>query len=105
MKGTIGVNLKIVTINVPTNFLKAIEKLVGNDGLYPSRSELIRVAVREFLIDELKKAENSCMFKQEEEIKEFDPKKFVSVPTQDFNENNEEVRTFKTYKILRRLEN
>ena len=69
--------------------------------MYPSRSEHIRVAVREFLMDELKKAENSCMFKREDEIREsFDPEKFVSVPTIDFNENDEEVRTFKTYKLV-----
>ena len=104
MKGTIGVNLKIVTVNVPTNFLKAIEKLVGDDGLYPSRSELIRVAVREFLMEELQKADNNCRFMKEEKTNEsFDPEKFVSVPTQDFNENNEELRTFKTYKIIKRM--
>ena len=43
--------MRIITINVPENYLEAIRKLVG--VLYPSRSELIRVALREFLIREL----------------------------------------------------
>jgi Arc/MetJ-type ribon-helix-helix transcriptional regulator len=45
--------MKIITINVPEAFLKQIETLIGEKGLYPSRSELIRVAIREFLIREL----------------------------------------------------
>jgi len=44
--------MKIVTVNVPESYIEAIKKLIGRDGLYPSRSELIRCAVREFLIKE-----------------------------------------------------
>ncbi|OLS15684.1 MAG: hypothetical protein RBG13Loki_0676 [Promethearchaeota archaeon CR_4] len=46
--------MKIVTCNLPEPFISAMEKLISEYGLYPSRSELIRVAVREFLIRELK---------------------------------------------------
>ncbi len=46
--------MKIVTCNLPEPFISAMEKLISEYGLYPSRSELIRVAVREFLIKELK---------------------------------------------------
>jgi Arc/MetJ-type ribon-helix-helix transcriptional regulator len=45
--------MKIVTCNLPEPFIAAMEKLVTEYGLYPSRSELIRVATREFLIKEL----------------------------------------------------
>jgi antitoxin ParD1/3/4 len=51
--------IRIITCNVPEIYLKAIDRLVsknGKPGLYPSRSELIRVAVREFLIKELQAA-------------------------------------------------
>ena len=48
--------MRIVTVNVPISYLKAIDSLVGDHGLYPSRSELIRVAVREFLLKELNEA-------------------------------------------------
>ncbi len=106
MKGGIGVTLKIVTVNVPEEYIGSIEKLVGDQGLYPSRSELIRVAVREFLLKELQIAEN--MAKRREiklkEMEDFDDKKFVRVPVEKLNDQNEEVREFKTYRIVRRLE-
>ena len=92
-----------MTVNVPESYIEAIKKLVGREGLYPSRSELIRCAVREFLIKELKLANNMAKYK-EVEIDDFDDKNFVRVPTESVNENNEPVREFRTYKILRRLE-
>jgi Arc/MetJ-type ribon-helix-helix transcriptional regulator len=50
--------LKIITVNLPTAYLMAMDKLTGEKGLYPSRSELIRVAVREFLIKEMENCMN-----------------------------------------------
>ncbi len=50
--------MKIVTCNLPEPFIAAMEKLISEFGLYPSRSELIRVATREFLIKELKVLDN-----------------------------------------------
>ncbi|MFW9936485.1 MAG: ribbon-helix-helix domain-containing protein [Promethearchaeota archaeon] len=45
--------MKIITINLPEKYLSAIQTL--NDlGIYPSRSEAIRIALREFLKEELK---------------------------------------------------
>ncbi|MHA1294078.1 MAG: ribbon-helix-helix domain-containing protein [Promethearchaeota archaeon] len=45
--------MKIITINLPTRYLTAIQVL--NDlGIYPSRSEAIRIALRDFLSKELK---------------------------------------------------
>jgi len=44
--------MQIVTINIPSIYIDAIAKLV--DGkLFPSRSEAIRVALRDFLKSEL----------------------------------------------------
>jgi len=98
--------LKIVTINVPESYIVAISKLVGENGLYSSRSELIRCAIRDFLLRELKMAKNIAMYNQSEEEAEedFDEENFVRVPMETVNENNEPIREFKTYKILRRLE-
>lgn len=48
--------MKIVTINLPVPFLDALEKLTDY-GLYPSRSEAIRVALRDFLSRELQIAQ------------------------------------------------
>jgi Arc/MetJ-type ribon-helix-helix transcriptional regulator len=44
--------MKIITINLPEKYLAAIQTL--NDyGIYPSRSEAIRIALRDFLDKEL----------------------------------------------------
>ena len=49
--------MKIITINLPEKYLEAIQVL--NDlGIYPSRSEAIRTALRDFLGDELKMFNN-----------------------------------------------
>ncbi len=45
--------MQIITINLPEKYLAAIQVL-NDKGIYPSRSEAIRVALREFLADELK---------------------------------------------------
>ena len=93
--------MKIVTVNVPESYIDAIEKLIGEDGLYPSRSELIRCAVREFLLKELKMAKNITKY-DTTETESFDEEKFVRIPVEN-NNNEEPVREFKPYKILRRL--
>lgn len=95
--------LKIVTVNIPESYLESIERLIGENGLYPSRSELIRCAVREFLIKELRRANEMIKYK-EVEIEKLDDKNFVRVPIEKMDENNEPVREFKTYKIVKRLE-
>lgn len=56
--------MRIITINLPNQYLQAIQVL--NDmGVYPSRSEAIRVALHQFLTNELKleKDLNSETFK------------------------------------------
>jgi Arc/MetJ-type ribon-helix-helix transcriptional regulator len=95
--------LKIVTVNIPESYLESIERLIGENGLYPSRSELIRCAVREFLIKELRRANEMIKYK-EVEVEKLDDKNFVRVPIEKMDENNEPVREFKTYKIVKRLE-
>ncbi|MFW9948020.1 MAG: ribbon-helix-helix domain-containing protein [Promethearchaeota archaeon] len=45
--------MKIITINLPEKYLAAI-KTLNELGVYPSRSEAIRIALRDFLEDELK---------------------------------------------------
>jgi len=99
--------MKIVTVNCPESYIDAINKLIGGNGLYPSRSELIRAAVREFLLKELQMAKNMAKYNvpEFESIKnDFDDENFVRIPVSKTNEDNEIVREFKTYKILRRLE-
>ncbi len=52
--------MKIITINLPEKYLQAIQILMDM-GLYPSRSEAIRIALGNFLNNELK------MFKELED--------------------------------------
>ena len=92
--------MKIVTVNVPESYIEAINKLIGENGLYPSRSELIRCAVREFLLKELRMAKNMAKFNEPEFEEVFDDKNFVRVPVEKRNSKNEPVREFKTFKIM-----
>lgn len=95
--------MKIVTVNVPESYIDAINKLIGENGLYPSRSELIRCAVRDFLLKELKAA-NNIVNLTDSNIEDFDDEHFVRIPIEKLDENSEPVREFKTYKIVKRLE-
>jgi Arc/MetJ-type ribon-helix-helix transcriptional regulator len=45
--------MKIITINLPEKYLQAIQ-ILNDMGVYPSRSEAIRIALSEFLTNELK---------------------------------------------------
>jgi Arc/MetJ-type ribon-helix-helix transcriptional regulator len=49
--------MQIVTVNLPSIYIDAIAKLT-DQGLYPSRSEAIRVALKDFLSNELKMVES-----------------------------------------------
>jgi len=43
--------MKLVTVHLPEKFLEALDALVA-EGRYPNRSEIIRIAIREFLREE-----------------------------------------------------
>jgi Arc/MetJ-type ribon-helix-helix transcriptional regulator len=45
--------MKIITINLPEKYLQAIQ-ILNDMGVYPSRSEAIRIALHNFLTNELK---------------------------------------------------
>jgi Arc/MetJ-type ribon-helix-helix transcriptional regulator len=98
--------MKIVTVNVPESYIDAIKTLIGDGGLYPSRSELVRVAVRKFLIKELKMAKRlTKMYNTDIRAKEdIDEDKFVRIPVRKKDKNGDEVREFQTLKIVERLE-
>lgn len=92
--------MKIVTINVPEAYVEAMAQLTGEKGIYPSRSELIRSAVKEFLLKELNLSIIMSKNKEIETVNE--SKDRVSVPIMRDEEGN--IKKYKTYKILRRLE-
>lgn len=45
--------MKIITINLPEKYLQAIQ-ILNDMGIYPSRSEAIRIALHDFLAKELR---------------------------------------------------
>jgi len=49
--------IQIVTVNLPSIYIDAIGKLC-EEGLFPSRSEAIRQALRDFLKNELEMVES-----------------------------------------------
>ena len=52
LKGVLQKKMKLITCHIPEAYLSGIEELV-NMNLYPNRSEVIRVAIRDLLKTEL----------------------------------------------------
>ena len=47
--------MKIITVNIPRSDIEKIKQLVGIESMYPSRSEMFRVAIKNFIIREKKR--------------------------------------------------
>ena len=47
--------MHIVTVNIPLKDIVRCARLVGDTGMYPSRSELFRVAIQNFLKKEIQR--------------------------------------------------
>jgi len=45
------ITMKLITVNIPKSYLEDLEELV-KVGMYSSRSEAIRIAVRDLIWDE-----------------------------------------------------
>lgn len=85
------------------------DKLVGENGLYTSRSELIRNAIREFLLEKhkmLKELEQPHYTHISEEKQEYESeqKQYVRIPIEKNDENSKSNQEFKVYKIIKKLE-
>lgn len=98
--------MRIITVNLPESYIKAIDTLIGEDAVYPSRSELVRVAVREFLIKELEAVKSFTQLQNQ--ITKQQPttdksEMFIQIPI-----SNEEIapdtsdRLYKTYRIIKK---
>lgn len=99
--------MKIITVNIPESYVNAIEKLCGDNKIYPSRSELIRVAVREFVIEKLRLAnkfqklaanteeETELLFDDEEDVEAT-----INIPFQNSDSDAEVGVVYKTFKKI-----
>jgi Arc/MetJ-type ribon-helix-helix transcriptional regulator len=94
--------MKIVSAHIPKSHIRAMEHLVGPNGLYPSRSELVRAAIKEYLIDKLKMIKRAESEDNEEDPESTDPN-FVKVPEDNSNGGNGAEKDFKIYKIVKKL--
>lgn len=45
--------MKVNTVNIPKSYIELMDNMIGEDKLFLSRSEMIRVAIRENLMDDL----------------------------------------------------
>lgn len=93
-------NLKVVTVNVTEESLEEINKMINNDKIYASRSELIRVAVRDWLKKKLNFAIDELKYASYQK-KLLDPEKFVQVPHDNIDAFGQVIKEFKTYNRLR----
>lgn len=65
--------MKIITANIEKIKIREINKFCGKDLLYHSRSEFVRIAVRDLLIQEFSK-----LYQQQEDLKNpKDPNKII----------------------------
>jgi len=101
--------MKIITVNLPVNYIKTIDTMIGETGLYPSRSELIRVAVRDFLVRELEAAQsfikaapvaNTITVASRPPIQQIDDELFVRVPITTELDGGE--MSYKTFRIVKK---
>lgn len=83
--------MKIITVNLSVLYLKAIDALVGEDKIFPSRSELVRVACREYLLKEMSRLKMRDVYSAECDQPPL-PSNLVAVP--DLNGER------KIYKII-----
>lgn len=100
--------MKIITVNLPESYLKAMDRMIGEKAIYPSRSELIRVAVREFLIKELEavksfsKLTNQVVKKAEAKAEE-SSETIIQVPIDSDEITTESSeKSFRTYRIIKK---
>ena len=100
----------IVTVNLSERQLERLGRLVYNEhentnGIYPSRSELIRVAVKDFLMKEIQKAKNLILTEKNTRkekppvLEDIDDEKFIRIPGEKRGEHE-----FKLYKVIKRLD-
>lgn len=102
--------MRVLTVNLPISYLNAIKKLTGENGIYHSRSELIRISVREFLIKELESGKSFAKFQTKSAFTKLYPPpvekevklETVSVPLKENSEG--EVVEYKEYRIIKRCE-
>ncbi len=91
--------MKALTVNVSESHLIAIQKLLG--VLYPSRSEVIRCALRDLLREHIEIIKQDVMTRLIKDEFPVDDDSVIRVP---ITNKKDEVIGFKAYNLIKRLE-
>ncbi len=76
-------SMRIITVNLPLEHHKSINHLTNNaNGVYPSRSELIRIAIRDYL--KCKLHATKSFVQKKEELLETSEIKTITKDGQEF---------------------
>jgi len=93
--------MKIITVSMSEEYVSKIDELLSDEELYPSRSELFRVAIRDFLMKELdmlkflmEDDEKTECEETEQNAEMFDDTECVKVPDQESG--------YKVYKLIKK---
>ena len=90
--------MKVLTVNLPESHLVAIQKLIGE--LYPSRSEVIRCAVRDLLREHIETIKRETKAQLIEDDFPEDDDGVVRIP---ITNEEDKIIGYRTVNLVRRL--
>ena len=85
--------MRVCVFNIGKRIRNIIDNIVTLDGMYCSRSELIRCAIREYLL-----------FLNGNKEPTNDPLDVIRIPNEIIDEEGKLITTYLQYKVVRRLE-
>jgi metal-responsive CopG/Arc/MetJ family transcriptional regulator len=85
--------MKICVFNIGKSMRDTIDDIVTSAGMYCSRSELVRCAIREYLL-----------FLNGNEVSTNDSPEVVHIPDEVVDEEGKMITKYLQYKVVRRLE-
>jgi metal-responsive CopG/Arc/MetJ family transcriptional regulator len=85
--------MKVCVFNISKSIKDTIDEIVTSTGMYCSRSELVRCAIREYLL-----------YLNEDEKPINDSLEVIHIPNEIVDEEGKLITTYLEYKVMRRLE-
>ncbi len=98
--------MQIITVNIPKSYVEKMAELTGQEALFPSRSELIRVAIREYLALQIKKVEMLHKEQTSETpsviVNKGEDFELISIPLEADTRVGVKNVPYKTYKVVQK---
>ena len=85
--------MKVCVFNIGKSIRDTIDEIITLSGMYCSRSELVRCAIREYLL-----------YLNEDEKPINDSLEVIHIPNEIVDEEGKLITTYLEYKVMRRLE-